>query len=61
MAEFCPKCWGELNGVFTRERDYVLSRPPELCEGCGEYKRVIVVPRRKGLLYWMFEVLKPEK
>ncbi len=61
MAEFCPKCWGELNGVSTRERDYVLSRYPELCEGCGEYKQVIVVPRRKGLLYWLLEVLKPEK
>ena len=46
MAEFCVSCWNELNGTNYPQEAYVLSRDYELCEGCGEYRRVIVSRRR---------------
>ena len=46
MAEFCVSCWNELNGTDSPEEAYVLSWDYELCEGCGEYRRVIVAQRR---------------
>lgn len=51
MAEFCPECWKKLNGDDGKE--YILSYDVDLCEGCGEWKQVIVAERRgsrSGLL-----------
>ncbi len=42
MAEFCVKCYNRINEEKTHCSDYILSFYPELCEGCGEYKRVII-------------------
>ena len=50
MAEFCPECWNKINGTCEDERKYILSKDLELCEGCGEWKKVIVIVR-KGY-YW---------
>ena len=41
MAEFCLDCWLKLNGTAATERDYILSRDFDLCENCGEFRRVI--------------------
>lgn len=46
MAEFCPKCWNELNDTNYPESRYILSEALELCEGCGEFKNVIVAERK---------------
>lgn len=35
MAEFCKKCFLELNPEFT-EKDLVIIKGAELCEGCGK-------------------------
>ena len=35
MAEFCKKCFLELNPELT-EKDLVMTSGAELCEGCGE-------------------------
>lgn len=48
MAEFCMDCWNKMNETEDSPRRYVLSWELDLCEGCGEYKRVVVVER----LWW---------
>lgn len=46
MAEFCVECWNKLYNKDLPAKDYILSRSPELCEHCGEYKKVVVMERR---------------
>lgn len=46
MAEFCIDCWNKINETHEPESNYIISNGQELCEGCGEYKRVIVAERR---------------
>ena len=41
MAEFCLDCWNRMNRAHWTERDYVLSRERDLCEGCGKFCRVV--------------------
>ena len=47
MAEFCLDCWNKINETHDSKWRYVLSWDKELCEECGQYRRVIVVER-----YW---------
>ena len=50
MAEFCLECWNEMNedanqknqGNHKKQKKYILSKNLELCEGCAEWKRVVV-------------------
>ncbi len=42
MAEFCVKCFNELNETNYPEKAYEISREEWLCEGCREYKRVVI-------------------
>ena len=51
MAEFCLSCWNRINRAKSTERDWVLSKELDLCEGCGKWKAVIVRRRRAKLLY----------
>ena len=51
MAEFCLDCWNKIYGKNYTEKDYVLSRDLDLCEGCGEFKRVIEMERKAYYLY----------
>lgn len=44
-AYFVYYCWGDTNETNASPYRYVLSWKKDLCEGCGEYKRVIVVER----------------
>lgn len=46
MAEFCLDCWNELNGTNYSKRKYVVSKDLDLCEGCGEWKHVIICQRK---------------
>lgn len=46
MAEYCLECWNKLNGTNDSQRKYVISEDEEKCEGCGEWKRVIVREKR---------------
>ena len=55
MAEFCLDCWNKLNGSNDSERKYILSKELDLCEGCGEFKPIIIMERK---LYYM-RVLSP--
>ncbi len=42
MAEFCLECLRELDGINYQEGEFILSRGRELCEGCGQLKRVVI-------------------
>lgn len=43
MAEFCKDCAEKYLGMSAAELDRaVMSDEPELCEGCGERKNVVV-------------------
>ena len=61
MAEFCLDCWNELNGTNDSPRKYVISRELDLCEGCGEYKHVIVRMKRYYYLRTIDILLIPFK
>ena len=45
MAEFCLDCWNKMNGTNESEYDYIISDDLDYCEGCGEWKHVIVIKR----------------
>lgn len=42
MAEFCFDCFKEMMETEDKQWQYVLTDEPELCEGCGLYKKVVV-------------------
>lgn len=46
MAEFCLKCFNECNGTHYTKGDVVEEY--DLCEGCGEYKKCVVMLRGHG-------------
>lgn len=48
MAEFCKDCFLEINPLKENETP-VMSDPDDLdfCEGCGQWKRVVVGIERK--------------
>ena len=47
MAEFCLECWNKINNSNDKERKYIMSEELGLCEGCGEWKRVIIAKKRR--------------
>ena len=42
MAEFCKNCFKEKIDPTAEEDKIILSEDAELCEGCGEEKRIVV-------------------
>ncbi len=46
MAEFCLDCFHQLNETNDDPEKYVLSKDLELCEGCGEWKHVVVTKHK---------------
>ncbi len=61
MAEFCLDCWNRMNGTHYTEREIILTRGLELCEGCGQWKRTTVVLRRHPLFYDLKRLFLKEK
>ena len=56
MAEFCLDCWNQIMGSNDPPGKYILSREPELCEECREWKPVIIrVKRRYIVAEWFCE------
>lgn len=49
MAEYCRECAEKYLGIPTEQLERAkFSRELDLCEGCGEYKRVLVrLPAKK--------------
>ena len=58
MAEFCPDCWNDINGLSDPPEAYVLSWGYELCEGCGQWKRVVVGRRKTLLGYFVHKLIR---
>ena len=50
MAEFCLDCYNKMMGTNDPARKYHISRELDLCEECGEYKRVIICIKRRYLI-----------
>ncbi len=60
MAEYCLECWSKLNDTKYTEDDFVISKHLDLCEGCAQYKRVIIRPRdsRLAMMFtWPLELI----
>ena len=46
MAEFCLDCFNKINKSNDGEEKFVLSKDLDLCEGCGQWKHVVIMERR---------------
>ena len=42
MAEFCAECFSKVFNEKATTRKYIFSEEPDLCDGCGEWKIVVV-------------------
>ncbi len=51
MAEFCLNCWNKLMGSQYSPSCFIFSREADLCEGCGEWKPVIIRFKAR-YLFW---------
>ncbi len=51
MSEMCFDCLNETMQGKADPRKYVYSKSLDLCEGCGEYKQVVLCKR--GSLYYI--------
>lgn len=49
MAEYCVKCFSKIFNEKPKKGKYILSKEPDLCEGCGEWKQVVVRFKRPKL------------
>ena len=43
MAEFCVKCWNEMNNTNYSPNSFILCN--DFCENCGKYTKTIVVKK----------------
>ena len=57
MAEFCVDCWNELNGTDYAAYEFQKTWRRELCEGCGQYKRVIIEQTPEYFFYPPFVLI----
>lgn len=55
MAEFCLDCWNKIMETNDPKQKFLLSRKPDFCEECGQWKSVIIrVKKRYLLVEWIF-------
>ena len=59
MAEFCVECFNRINETNKAESEYIISKEPDLCEGCGQYKNVVVMEKKAYYLRNFRLVLLP--
>ena len=50
MSEFCLDCWNKMMNTNDTEKKLILSKDLDLCEECGQYKRVVVAVRRRYII-----------
>lgn len=56
MAEFCVDCWNKMNETDYSSNRFVISKEIDLCEGCGEFKNVIIREKEHNSLFsWLFD------
>jgi len=57
MSEFCLDCWNKIMDTNDQPKKFVMSRKPDFCEECCQWKRVIVrVKMRYIIAEWLCEV-----
>ena len=61
MAEFCVDCYNHMNGTNDSPKKFVLSDELDLCEGCGEWKRVVIAYKWEWVLWKLRYVIWPFK
>ena len=54
MAEFCLEGFTLLHERGIRKEDWVISKDLDFCEHCGQWKKVVVCPRRKHSFFFQF-------
>ena len=42
MADICLDCFNKFENTQEEPKKFIMSRKPDLCEECGQYKRVII-------------------
>ena len=45
MAEFCYRCVNKMHGTHYSKTEFVLTDYLHLCEGCANYRRVVIYMR----------------
>ena len=53
MAEFCLTCWNKTQNIPLQEKNVVISKELDLCEGCGKMKQVIVCTKKGWLIRYV--------
>ena len=61
MAEFCLKCFNKINETNDDENKYIMSEYLDVCEECGEWKRVVVCTRRTYYIHKYRFIIFPFK
>ena len=51
MAEFCLECWNKMNNTNYPAKKFILTEENDLCEGCGELKKVVIMEKRHYYLH----------
>jgi len=55
MAEFCLDCWNKIMETNDPKNKFVLSRKPDFCEECRQWKSVILPARKSYLLLQLLQ------
>lgn len=59
MSEICPECLSKILGEKYSKYKYILSEDLDICEECGELKRVVVVERKAYILRKLKYIIIP--
>ena len=59
MAEFCLECWNELNGTNDKPSKYVITKDYYFCEGCSQWKQVIIIEKKNYYWYIIRRFMRP--
>lgn len=57
MAEFCAECFSKVFNEKVTERKYIFSEDLDLCDRCGEWKRVVVRIRHPRFHMWKMKTM----
>lgn len=60
MAEFCLPCWNKLNDVNLNEKDVIIAKYTDICEGCSEIKKIVTGFKIKGRIKYKKQILRSE-
>ena len=59
MSLYCLECWNRITHTKNNANKYIMTDYDDLCEGCGEYKPVILYEKRAYYSYKFRFVIIP--